>query len=95
MKNAEESLIPINDDFEDMLVCALRYSVGRRTYVTKVCSNYVSPLVPKLSNYCLGNINHYFKRYEKDNGDWGMDCDKQEWFKLWGNVKTELKKRGF
>lgn len=83
----------IDDDFELMLTCALRYAVGRKTYITWACSNYILPLVPKLSNKCLGNINRDFERYDKDDGDWGMVCDKAEWFKLWNAVKDELKKR--
>lgn len=87
------STVELDDDFEIMLVCALRYAIGSRTYITKSCSDYVLPLVPRLSNKCLSNINRDFERFDDDCGDWGDDYDKANWMKLWDAVKKQLSLR--
>lgn len=87
------STVELNEDFEVMLNCAIRYVIGSRTHITKTCSDYVLPLVPRLSNRCLSNINRALERFDDDCGDWGDSFNKAEWMKLWDAVKKQLSLR--
>ena len=39
--------VAITDDFESMLICALRYSIGRETYMPGIAIDYISVISVK------------------------------------------------
>lgn len=41
--------VTITQDFETMMICALRYSLWRSTYVPRVAIEYIRYLIPQLS----------------------------------------------
>ena len=45
--------IEINKDFETILLCAVRYAIGRRTYIPSLVIDYITPLLPYLSEDVL------------------------------------------
>lgn len=34
-------MIEVDSDLKDMIICALRYSLGRRTYIVSLTSEYI------------------------------------------------------
>lgn len=40
--------VPINEDFGTILICAVRYSLGRQTYMPGLVQGYIRPLLPCL-----------------------------------------------
>lgn len=42
-----------NDDFGAVLNCAVRYTLGRRTYMPGLVIDYIRPLLPFLSSKTL------------------------------------------
>ena len=52
----EEFLVHIDDLFEEILNCAIRYACGRKTYVVKDVSDYTYNLIPYLSDKTLNII---------------------------------------
>lgn len=51
-----ENTIQLTQDLEHMLICAVRYALGRRTYIVGTTAAYIGGLLPKLSNWCIGVI---------------------------------------
>ena len=45
--------IEIDKTFESILICAVRYAIGRRTYVPSLVIDYITPLLPYLSEDVL------------------------------------------
>ena len=45
--------VEINTDFESILLCAVRYAIGRRTYIPSRVIDYITPLLPYLSDNIL------------------------------------------
>lgn len=81
--------INFNEDFETILVCAIRYALGRSTYMPGLVADYVTPFVPMLSKKTLGCI-------EKDlsnTSNYGDEnIDKPIWMELLSKVREELNK---
>ncbi len=68
------------DNFEQTIwICSLRYSLGRRTYITGVVSDFITDkideLTPKTKSVMIRDI---------ESCD---DCDKESWMKLLNKLK--------
>ncbi len=93
-------VVPIDERLEEILISAERYSLGRMTYVVPDYVNYVTPLVPHLSNKTLGILlcdliarGMRKEPEKKDFSPWGMEQDYREWRKLWEIIGDEQKRR--
>ena len=94
------SVVRIDEAFEEILISAERYSLGRMTYTVPNYVRYVMPLVPYLSNHCLAVLHRDFESCSKnpepedsDFSPWGMEQDKVEWLKLWKAIEDEQERR--
>ena len=67
-------------DYEHIVVSAVRYALGRMTYIVETTVNYVLGEIcyDRLSDKCL----HVIKEDIENAKDYGMECDKQQWMKL-------------
>lgn len=67
-------------NYEQIIISAERYALGRMTYIVEITTNYISKEIRRgrLSKSCLQII----KRDIEDAKDLGMKCDKQQWLKL-------------
>ncbi len=71
-------------DYEHMIISAVRYALGRMTYIVSLTVDYVLRDIEneKLSDRCLNVIMNDIRDCE----NYGMDCDKQEWLKLLNRI---------
>jgi len=69
------------NDEELILLCALRYALGRRSYIVGVVSNYIRKKMESLSFVAIGNIIDEITKAESENG-LGSKIDKEEWLNL-------------
>lgn len=80
-------MIKLKNDYvlKDMIICALRYALGRRTYVTEETATFIKEN-PKLidrrvKSVMLNDLNQYFER--RSNAYYTDDeCDYQVWLSL-------------
>lgn len=72
-------------DYEHMIVSAVRYTLGRMTYIVELTVNYILEEIEndKLSDRCLDVIRQDIKEAK----DYGMDCDKEQWLKLLNRIE--------
>lgn len=61
-----------DDDFGAILNCAVRYSLGRRSYMPKLVTDFITPLLPYLSDKTLGCFLRDLGRTD-NYGDPGID----------------------
>ena len=75
-------------DYEEMIVSAVRYALGRMTYIVKSTVDYVIKDINdgKLGEKALWIIRNDIK-YEKNLG---MECDKQEWERLVKRINEKI-----
>lgn len=81
-----------NDDFGAVCNCAVRYAIGRMTYMPSIVVGFIKPLLPKLNNrtlWCLERDIEGTDRY----GD--PEIDKPLWLGLLEAVKDEIERRSY
>ena len=80
----------ITDD-EHVLICAVRYAMGRRTYIVSIVCNYVKSKIPELSDHCIDllirDIEEEIKRCCWIRRSLGDECDEIEWYNLLETLK--------
>ena len=83
--------VEINKDFETILLCAVRYAIGRKSYMPSVVIDYITPLLPYLTEDVLKLIadeiiGHY--TYEGGLGD--EKIDRPYWEQFLRKVRLEM-----
>lgn len=75
-------------DYEHIVISAERYALGRMTYIVELTVNYILQEIEenKLSKSCLDII----RKDIKNAKDYGMDCDKKQWFKLLNKIEEVI-----
>jgi hypothetical protein len=66
-------------DLEQIYICAVRYGIGRRTYITSTISDYLCR--QELSKDCKYIMARDIIEAEQRD-ELGDDCDKENWLKL-------------
>lgn len=91
MPKKDEILIPAkDDDFGAVCNCAVRYSLGRMTYMPSIVVGFIKPLLPKLNNRTLW----CFERDIEGAGSYGDEqIDKPLWMGFLAAVKAEIAAR--
>ena len=71
---------------EEILVCAVRYALGRMTYVVSDVCNYIKARAWFLSDQCkrvmINDIEHDLDACRRMGIRCGMDCDERDWLDL-------------
>ena len=77
-------MLEITRDLKDIVICSLRYALGRRTYITSLVANYIMEhpelIDERVKGIMLKDIEEYLECrniYYKDD-----ECDYQSWLKL-------------
>ena len=83
--------IELDRDLETIFLCAIRYSMGRRTYMPSLVCDYIRPLLPMVSNQFLAFV---MQEYDLYIGDFGDPCDYDTWMNFKKDVKKEIEIRG-
>ena len=75
-------------DYEHIVISAVRYALGKRTYIVELTVNYILQEIEedKLSDQCLNIIGKDIKEAQS----YGMDCDKAHWIKLLNRIEEVI-----
>ena len=75
-------------DYEHIVISAVRYALGRCTYIVEITVNYVLQEIEddKLSDQCLALILSDIQNAR----DYGMECDKEQWIKLFNRIEEVI-----
>ena len=86
--------VEINKDFETILLCAIRYAIGRKSYIPSLVIDYITPLLSHLSYNTLGLIANDITEYGKYYGGLGDDkIDRPYWEQFLQKIRAEMEKR--
>lgn len=78
-----------SDSFGAVLNCAVRYCIGRQTYMPKLVMDVIRPMLPDLSGRTL-------KVLEQDIAEadsYGADFDEAAWMEFLYSVRKEIARR--
>jgi hypothetical protein len=80
---------------EHILICAVRYVLGRMSYMVSIVCEYVASKHRELSPECLNiiirDIEEEIEMYHNICRTCGMECDERTWLRL---LETLKKKEG-
>lgn len=74
-------------DYEHMLISAMRYALGGRTYIVELTCEYIENELPKLSDQCKAIMIEDIERHRLFG--YGDECDKEDWMQLLEKLKHE------
>lgn len=94
MANTKNKVSIDDDNFQTILICAVRYSLGRRTYMPHLVMDYIAPIVPLLSDRTLGVIERDIGEADKMGVGYGDErIDKPRWLKFRQLILSEIENR--
>ena len=83
--------IEIDKNFETILLCAVRYAIGRRTYIPSRVIDYITPLLPYLSEDVLKLIaDEIIGRYTYEGALGDEMIDKPYWLDFLRKIRFEI-----
>ena len=81
-----------DDEFQQFIIYAERYAIGRMTYVPSEVNNIILKYLPFITNNTLGILIRDIE-LEADRDMLGMDFDKKMWLALLDTLKNERDRR--
>ena len=86
--------IEIDKNFETILLCAVRYAIGRRTYIPSLVIDYITPLLPYLSEDVLKLIANEITEHDTYEGSLGDEkIDRPYWEQFLRKIRLEMEDR--
>ena len=83
--------VEIDKNFESILVCAVRYAIGRKSYMPSMVIDYITPLLPYLSEDVLKLIaDEIIKRYTYEGALGDEMIDKPYWEQFFRKIRLEI-----
>lgn len=84
-----------DDDFGAILNCAVRYSIGRQSYMPSLVIRYITPLLPHISKKTLEVFKQDYenKKADEEINGFPMFGNSTLWDKFYVNVCAEIERR--
>ena len=83
-------LIELDEDFCTILICAIRYCLGRQTYMPSLVTDFIRPLLPYLDNKTLNIIEKDIRVAESYGNE---TIDKPIWVRFLDDIEHEISRR--
>lgn len=94
-RNKTIQLNPNNENVGAVLISAVRYACGRRTYMPSIVVNVILPIVAQLNDKNLCCMERDIREAEKYSGGYGDEkIDKPMWLKFLKEIQDLMDKRG-
>lgn len=84
---------PDNDDFGAVCNCAVRYCLGRRSYMPSLVCGYITLLLPELTDKTLDCFERDIEECKRTGFDFGDSCDYETWDAFYKAVCNEIERR--
>ena len=83
--------IEIDKNFETILLCAVRYAIGRQTYIPSLVIDYITPLLSYLSDDILRLIANEIIEHDTYEGGLGDEMiDRPYWEQFLRKIRLEI-----
>lgn len=103
MAKQNNKSVPIDYEFQFVLIASMRYAIGRTSYAPSLISSYIKKYWDKLSYVCRALLQRELQ-YEIDQADKGLknkiytydplgnECDRKTWIDLNEWMKENIHK---
>ena len=89
--------VALTGDLELLLNSAMRYCMGRRTYMPGTFCSCIKSIMGDLSLLTLERMKKDFEIHDEDVkrgvSSWGYECDKEEWMQFKSVLDAEINAR--
>ena len=82
--------VEINKDLEAILICAVRYAIGRKSYMPSMVIDYITPLLPYLSYWMLGLMAAEIIDHNYEGGLGDEKIDRPYWLEFLRKIRLEI-----
>lgn len=82
-----------SDDFGSVCNCAVRYCLGRRSYMPSLICRYIISLLPELTDKTLECFERDIAERKRTGFDFGDSCDYETWDAFYKAVCNEIERR--
>ena len=82
-----------DNEFGCILICAIRYSLGRQTYMPKLVMDFIRPIIHKLDDRTLIVAKSDIKKARRDGLLGDPNIDAPEWERFLFEINQELLRR--
>ena len=86
-------LVKLNDDLQEMLISAVRYALGRRTYMVEWTVKYITPLLPDFGSKELDVMLRDVSEWLYRRADGEPDEIVKEWQRFAKCLQNEFERR--
>ena len=83
-----------DDNFGCVLNCAVRYAMGRETYMPSLVISFITPLLPYLSDNTLWRFDQDITEQQYQGGYGDKKIDEPDWMRFHVDVRSERSRRG-
>lgn len=85
---------PSEEDFGTVCICAVRYSLGRQSYMPGLVQDFIRPHLPQLTRKSLSVLERDIAQAEEMGYGYGHPTiDKPGWLRFLNEIREELKRR--
>lgn len=82
-----------SDEFGAVCNCAIRYCLGRRSYMPSLVCGYITTLLPELTDKTLDCFERDIAECKRTGFDFGDYCDYKTWDEFYKLVCKEIERR--
>ena len=93
-KTKNPTIEPSDDFFGAILNCAVRYAIGRETYMPGLVIDFITPLIPYLNDKTLWCFDQDVTDARWSGGYGHPDIDEPGWMRFHEAVRAERTRRG-
>lgn len=86
-------IAPSSDEFGAVCNCAVRYCLGRRSYMPSLVCRYITALLPELTGKTLDCFERDIAERKRTGFDFGDFCDYETWDAFYKAVCKEIERR--
>jgi hypothetical protein len=90
----KESINTADDNFGTILNCAVRYAIGRQSYMPSLVVDFITPLIQRLSSKTLWCFDQDITEQRYSGGYGDPKIDEPLWMRFHEAVRAERTKRG-
>lgn len=86
-------IVPSDRDFGAVCISAVRYCLGRQSYMPGLVQGFLRPLLPHFSDNDLSVMQRDIEEAEKWGGYGDERIDKPGWIRFLSDISSEITKR--
>ena len=87
------NIMPVDEAYEKILCCAMRYALGRRTHIVYEVADYIKKVLLAVSSMARLDTLMIMQQDIENQHGFGDELDEKRWMMLYVDILNEIKKK--